>query len=532
MCTLTAGLVLACGDSGTSATDGSTTSGATATDPSAATTSDPSGPTPTSTGSGDMSSGTGGPGGDPTSETSPTDPTADPTADPTTDTGPMPMPLDCGGFTPGDDFNVCTATYLGGPGADSPGGVDIGPDNIVVVGGGFPGHDFGVTPTEIAAGDGGVLRLSPDGTQLLSLTRLATPVRDLDIGADGNIAVVGDFGVALLTSDAGAALWTAAVPSARRVAVGSDGTVAVLHDKEVQVFDAAGAPLGTFAVSGTSINDVAVHGPSQSVFATGYRQSDQGACQQYKSTFIRSYGYDGAAKWTNYDWNGEQVDDTEDCADSQGKGLEIGRDGKLYYAGKSDGGNTVHRKQPTDLTVDAPNVATDPYNTPYGLKGANAVGYFARFDPATGAHEGGQFLVSRKANLGEDPAAAEANAAPPDYATALADGTIVVVGSSAYLLEQHDAKSIDGVKLGSYTAYEPYVLIVSSDFKQRLAWTPFTATGPGSVAAVAVGDGGAAALFGQSADYLAKGPLITVDALQPAAGGGDGEAWLGVFPTP
>ena len=134
-------------------------------------------------------------------------------------------------------------------------------------------------------------------------------------------------------------------------------------------------------------------------------------------------------------------------------------------------------------------------------------------------------------NLGEDPAAAEANAAPPDYATALSDGTMVVVGGSAYLLEQHDAKSIDGVKLGSYIAYEAYVLIVSSDFKQRLAWTPFTATGPSTVAAVAVGDGGAAALFGQSADALAKGTLITVDALQPDPGG-DGEAWLTVFPTP
>jgi hypothetical protein len=465
-----------------------------------------------------------------------TDPTTDPTTatnttDPGTDTGPPPMPLDCGGFTPGNDFNVCTATYLGGAGADTPGGVDIGPDNIVVVGGGFPGQDFGVTPTVIAEGEGGVLRLAPDGTQLLSLTRLASPVRDLDIGADGKIAVAGDFGVTLLTADAGAALWTAQVSGARRVSVGSDGTVAVLHDKEIQVFDATGAPLGTFAVSGTSINDLVVHGDSKSVLATGYRQSDQGACQQYKSTFIRSYAYDGAAKWTNYDWNGEQVDDTEDCADSQGKGLEIGRDGKLYYAGKSDGGNTVHRKQPQDLTKDAPNVATDPYNTPYGLKGANAVGYFARFDAATGAHEGGQFLVSRKANLGEDPAAAEANAAPPDYATALPDGTMVIVGGSAYLLEQHDAKSIDGIKLGSYTAYEAYVLIVSSDFKQRLAWTPFTATGPSSVAAVAVGDGGAAALFGQSVDYLAKGPLITVDALQPDPGG-DGEAWLTVFPMP
>jgi hypothetical protein len=315
------------------------------------------------------------------------------------------------------------------------------------------------------------------------------------------------------------------------VAVGSDGTIAALHDKTVAVFAADGAALGEFDVAGTTIHDIAVDGASQSVFATGYRQSDQGACQQYKSTFIRSYGYDGAVQWVNYDWDGEDVDDTEDCADSTGFGVAIGRDGKLYYAAKSDGGNTVHRKQPRDLNADAPNVATDPYDTPYGLKGANAVGYYARFDPATGAHEGGQFLVSRKAGPDEDPAAAEANAAPPDKATALADGTMVVVGNAAYLLAGHDDKSIDGVPLGAYTAYEPYVLIVSADFQQRLAWTAFTAAGPGASRAVAVGPDRAAALFEQSAEDAGKGPLITVDALQPAPGG-DAEAWLAVFPTP
>jgi hypothetical protein len=163
------------------------------------------------------------------------------------------------------------------------------------------------------------------------------------------------------------------------------------------VFDPQGTQLGDFSVSGTTIDDLAVHAESGSVLATGYRQSDEGACQQYKSTFVRSYAYDGTLKWTNYDWDGTEVDDTEDCADSEGKGLAIGRDGKLYYAGKSDGGNTVHRKQPRDLQVDVVNVSFDPYNTGYGFKGANALGYYARFDPATGEHLGGQFLLARKA---------------------------------------------------------------------------------------------------------------------------------------
>ena len=515
-------LVLGCttGGSGTGSDAGTGTNDASTAGSTAASTGD---------GPGDMTSKTSGPTGGTTGTGDPPNPTG--TGEPATTGGPGPAPLDCGGFTPGDDFNVCTATYLGGAGADTPGGVEFAPDNTLVLGGGFPGHDFGVAPTVIAEGDGAVIRLSPDGTQVLSVTRLAAAVRDVAVAPDGTIAVAGGFGVAVLAADGSAALWTAAAGEADRVAVGSDGSVAALRGKQVDVFSGDGTMLGSFGVSGTSVNDIAVHGDSLSVLATGYRQSDQGACQQYKSTFIRSYAYDGAINWTNYDWNGEDVDDTEDCADSTGFGLSIGRDGKLYYAAKSDGGNTVHRKDPRDLTVDAPNVATDPYDTPYGLKGANAVGYYARFDPVTGAHEGGQFLVSRKAGPGEDPAAAEANAAPPEKATGLADGTIVVIGSSAYLTQGHDEKSVDGVDIGAYTAYEPYVLIVSPDFTQRLAWTVFTAAGPGFPRAVAAGEGGAAALFGQSADDAGKGPLITVDPLQAAPGGG-AEAWLTLFPTP
>ena len=127
-------------------------------------------------------------------------------------------------------------------------------------------------------------------------------------------------------------------------------------------------------------------------------------------------------------------------------------------------GDVAAETSPLDLQVMVDNVSFDPYNTGYGFKGANALGYYARFDPQTGDHLGGQFLLARKANNNEDPAAAEANAAVPEQATALADGTMVIVGSSAYLLAGHDKKSVGGVKVGSYTAYEPFVLLVAPDF--------------------------------------------------------------------
>jgi hypothetical protein len=445
-----------------------------------------------------------------------------------TSAGP-PLPFECGAFTPGDDLTVCTATYLGGPGGDTPGGVDVAPDGAVLVGGEFPGHTFAGRGSD---GDGVVLRMTADGRGVTSAQRFTSAVRSLEVAwPGGQVAVATADSVVLLPAELGAPLWTAALAGSSRVSVGSDGTVAALHGKQIAVFDPLGAPLADFAVAGTQVADLAVHAESQSVLATGYRQSDEGACQQYKSTFIRSYAYNGTLKWTDYDWDGTEVDDTEDCADSEGKGLAIGRDGQLYYAAKSDGGNTVHRKQPRDLQLEVDNVSFDPYNTGYGFKGANALGYYARIDPSTGDHLGGQFVLARKATGDEDPAAAEANAAVPEQATALADGTMVIVGSSAYLLAGHDKQSVGGVKVGGYTAYEPFVLIVASDFSQRLAWTAFTASGPGFARAVGVGSQSAALLFGQSTDDSAKGPLITVDALQPAPGG-DAEVYLAVLPTP
>jgi hypothetical protein len=438
---------------------------------------------------------------------------------------------DCGPYTPGDDLHVCTATYLGGSGADHIGGLDIAPDGAVVLGGAIEGTDLGASAVTLQnGGAGAVVRLSPTGRSILSLTRVGASVTDLEVSrADGSIAVSGDFGVALLDASASALLWSHDLGgAASRVAVGSDGTVAALAGGTVSVFSAKGDALGTFSPGGTARNDVAVDGASQSVFVTGYRQDDGGACTQYKSTFVVSFGYDGVKKWTNYSWTHDDVGASGDCADSEGKALAMGGDGKLYYAGKSDGGNTVHQKDPRDLAKPAPNVASDQYNTPYGFKGANSIGYYARFDAATGMIEKGQFVVARK---GSD-ASAEGNAATPDAIAADEVGNVFVAGSSAYQIESHDQKTINGIAVGSYVAYEAFALVVSADFTERLTWTVFTKSGPASSKAIAARLGIAAFGAEQSDTQLAKGTLITVDALQGEPFGGASEAFLSVWPAP
>lgn len=441
---------------------------------------------------------------------------------------------DCPAYVPGDALAVCTATYLGGSGADHVAAVAVAPDGAVVVGGAISGTDLGLTPvTLLAGGDGAVVRLTATGRKAVSITRLGAGVTDLDIDpSSGAIAVSGDFGVAVLDATAGKLLWHADLGGAGAHVAAAPNVVAALAGSTVHVFDGAGKPLGMFSTTGNALNDIAVDAASQSVFVTGYKQDDGGPCSKYKSTFVRAFGFDGTKKWTSYDWTHSDVGSSGDCADSQGLALGMGRDGKLYYAGKSDGGNTVHAKDPRDLSKQVANVAFDPFNTPYGFKGANAVGYYARFEPATGLWMAGQFVLTRIAGPGQDPASAKANAAVPSAITADENGNVYVAGGSAYQILDHDKKTVGGLAVGPYAAYEAFALIASPDLSKRLTWTVFTQAGPANATAIAAGHG--AVVFGaeQGDTQIAKGLLLTVDALQPKPGGGASDGYVSVWPAP
>ncbi len=446
------------------------------------------------------------------------------------------LPATCDTFTPSSDaLTVCTATYLGGPGANHLDAVGIALDGLVLVAGAVDGSDLGQSAADlIGSGTGAVVRLSRDGTAVLGLARLGSLVTDLEVTpVSGAIAVSGDFGVALLDPEARTVLWKNAMGgTVSRVAVGSDGTVAALGGSTISVFSATGAVVGTVAVeSATSVNDVAVDGASATVFATGYRQDNGGACSEYKSTFVRGYAYTGALKWTDYDWHYTDVGATGDCADTQGLALAMGKDGKLYYAGKSDGGNTVHQKDPRNLSLMAPNVTFDEFNTPYGFNnGASALGYYARLDPATGVIAHGQFILARLAAT--DTASADANAAVPSAITADENGNVFVAGDTAYLMQNHDQKTINGIPVGMYTAYEGFALVVPPDFSKRLLWTVFTKTGPDSTNGIAAAQGTVVLGAEQATSDLATGTLITVNALQAAPTSTVSEGWMAVWAAP
>ena len=440
--------------------------------------------------------------------------------------GPPPSTLaECGAFTPGNDLNVCTATYLGGGGADRMSGVAIAADGTIIVAGAVPDQDFGeaATPLLGGGGDGVVLRLSPTGGEVLGVTRLPAPVLDMELNAkDGTVAVAGDFGVAVLAADAGDVVWSATLEAAVRVAAGSDGTVAALARETITVFDSAGDMAGAFTLDDGNVEDIAVYGPDALVIATGYNQ----VSDVLQQPFLRAYDYSGGEVWSSYGWSAAEAGDLS--SDTRGYAVAIGRDNYLYYGGESHGGVTTHFKDPRDLGQDAPIVRFDAYNESYDWNGAAPLSFYARFDPGDGTMLLGQLIAPRLSS-------GKGNGARIRHITANEDGTVLVGGGSACCIEGGSDKTIDGVPAMPDYAGGGFVLVASADFTTRHVWTTWSGSSSGAIGGVAAWGGAMAAVQTQEADEdtgALAGSLVVIDALQREPAGGASEGHLSVWPSP
>ncbi len=417
-----------------------------------------------------------------------------------------------------DNLNVYTASYLGSESDDVGTAVAISPDRTILFTGQIPDHNFGITPVNLlGGGDGVIIQTDATGKELLSLTRIGTIIDDIEVnGRTGKIAVVGDFGLALL-GEAQTLLWhqelgsggSATMSNGRRVAMGTDGTIATLFNKKITLFDESGTALSEFPISGKFVEDVAIHSPSKSIIITGFSQKDRGGCRQLQVAFIRSYDYQGNLNWTNYDWtHAEAHGGNSSCADTRGDRLTLGLDGNLYFAGESAGGNTIFRYDPRDLSKDAPNVIFDPFNHPYNTA-SNHITYYARFDPETGEIKAGQFNLSRLSS-------GRGNTIIPRAIAADERGNLYIGGQSAASFANRQESTISG-QSGAYAASDNFVLAVPSDLKKRTFMVSWNKGCRGNNQVVGIATGyGITAMISDTAGC----DMITVNPVQEKPQGG------------
>ena len=417
-----------------------------------------------------------------------------------------------------DNLNVSTASYLGSDTDDFGTAVAISPDRTILFTGQIPHHNFGKTPVNLlGGGDGVIIQTDRTGKKLLSLTRMGSIIDDIEVNSrTGKIAVVGDFGLALL-GDAQTLLWhqelgsggSATMSNGRRVAMGTDGKIAALFNRKITLFDETGTAVSEFPIPGKFVEDVAIHSPSQSIIITGYSQKDRGGCRQLQVAFIRSYDYQGNLNWTNYDWtHAEAHGGNSSCADTRGNRLTLGLDGNLYFAGESAGGNTIFRYDPRDLSKDAPNVIFDPYNHPYNTA-SNHITYYARFDPVTGEIKAGQFNLARLSS-------GRGNTITPRAIAADERGNLYIGGQSAASFANRQESTISG-QSGAYAASDNFVLAVPSDFSTRTFMVSWNKGCRGNNQVVGIATGyGITAMISDTAGC----DMITVNPVQGKPQGG------------
>lgn len=434
-------------------------------------------------------------------------------------------PPPCDMFAAGEVMAVCAATYLSGKGPEPAAAVAIGVDGAVIVAGALGATEFpGATTVSLpGAGNGTLLRLRPDGRAVQSITRLGEAVADVEVEPrTGILAVVGaPFGVAVLSPEATRVLWQRQI-QALRVSIGADGTVAVLEGDRafVSVLDGKGALLGRFALpSGAVGADVAVHARSQTVVVTG--RVPAGMTLQ---PILNAHRYTGEPKWKSYGFTEADISARSLRASTRGIRVVIGADDLLYYLGESHGGNTVHGKNPRDLDVSADLRSQDPYDQPYdtGLY----ILFWGRFRPEDGRFEGGEYLLTRERG------STKGQSVHPEDLAADDKGNVLVGGNLRCCIQGADRRRLRDVPVPPVTGGDPdaFVMLSSADRRSRLLWTTFGA--PAVTTGVAMRGGTAAMVAWQEKAFSDKARLITIDALQPAPGGGGGDTYVAVFPTP
>jgi hypothetical protein len=439
-------------------------------------------------------------------------------------------------------LTVSAASFAGLALGDRASGVAIAPDCSVILGATLANASAFSDTTNITnplspasnGTSGTVMQLSANGTQLLKRARVGAAVNDLAVNpTNGDIAIAADIGVVVLAADLTTVRWSDLTQVAARVDIASDGTVVALRGgtqsdavgdrgtaKTYTIYNANGTQRYARTSGYTQVQDIAVDAATQRVFMTGFAQRDGSSCSDLQVAWLKAFDYDGADQWVNYDYSLGVADANSDCADTRGRRVTLGEDGMVYFAGTSAGGNAIFRWLPStrqtgvslnQLGTPANNMkpGADNYVDPFNTK-SNHITYVARFEPRTGQHLLGFFLLSRNGQATDSNP--PGNTIEPRAIAADKDGRFYVGGYSAYQIKNRPDVNLNGSTMAAYAGSDAWALVTSPDGTQRETWIAFNNGGKGAVRGIAAVRGSAAV-----AAYIEQGAMFTTNALQTAA---------------
>ncbi len=432
---------------------------------------------------------------------------------------PPPLPL-----VATKDHTLKNARYLGGVGNNEARATAFAKNGDIFVGGNFAnmqmvsGNSRALNGAKSNA-PGKLLRLSPDGTQVLNQIALGQRIDGIQVVRD-LIVVGGDFGVAVLDDNLNP-IWQDSLTGLAsgngnadggqtRVAMDAAGRVAVLRAKNVTLFAADGKKVASKAIDRTYVNDIAIDPAGQRIYVVGFSNRNSGKPVQVSFLHALDTKNDLKELWRTWDFEAKLLSDPKNnnMADSRLYRVVAANDDQVVVLGESAGGNSIYRWNGKDLVNNSTLVATDMYNTAYNTA-SNHILYYGKVNASNGNVVAGQLTLTRltpEKGLKGNTIRAKDGALAVD-----AKGQIYIGGIAAYAIAERDSNKINGQQISPYTGSDMFFLMVSADLKKRLRWTAFSANprGGGTLNAVAV-QNNTVALFGT----VEFGNMITTNSSQ------------------
>eukprot|EP01084_Bolivina_argentea_P129702 229051_1 len=440
------------------------------------------------------------------------------------------------------NFNINLGTFLGSSGTNQlyPVAVDLLTDGTVLVAGNGQ-YTFGLSNSYIeglsnsssnSKSNGTILVIDPKTLKPSKLIKISDSIYDLTVNRKTNdFVIAGSFGIAIIKSDLTASFYVNSLSEFNfssstgicnsdgktcKVNIANDNTVGAMIATnrlsqgyyEYAVLSAMDGKLlgiifvriviayiyvhiyklGSSSTKANGFTSIAINSESKEFYYTEFYDSNTGKepivmpCMRVQNyaltqTYYSDYCFD-AHELRNpaYKCNGDVADGRAEAI----RVLSYNNKQYLYYLGRSDGGDTMYNCQSQNLNVSIDMVQIDSYTSPYNM-GAQAISFYAQMDIKTGLVNYGQMNLGRLSS-------GKGNSLQSYEIDIDNDGNVYIMQEAACCIQNTNNVTVNNQHTGAYVGGDAVLQVLSSDFKQRLYWTRFTAaTGASSCNAVDLG---------------------------------------------
>jgi len=402
------------------------------------------------------------------------------------------------------DLSLDTGTYLG---EEKPVGVHILDDGDILVALNTNSEYRSASTTPIGTdgdSDGQLLRLSPDGQSLEQVYRLGSPVLDVAVGNEGEIAVATEHAVSGVDLATDETTWEVESDAdSKVVAYGPNGYHVVKLDAQLSVYSPDHTEEHSNEINTSYLTDVDVNGDGESYYVTGFDNKTLPDGNPIQVAYLRAYGFDGELQWEKFGFDGQNL--SENIADTRLKHVTY-HDGELVVGGESAGTQTVFRYDGDRYDGEESVQMVDHYNDLWD-SGSAHVAYHARFNAESGEHRASQLTMTRLSD-------GKSNTFRVNDVAVDNEGRVYVGGQSAARLAARSAQTVDGQSVGEYVGPEPSLLVTTPMFNQRRIWTTFNEqAATGAVTGVDARDGKTAVVAGiDSGSAFVEGSQVVSEA--------------------